>query len=800
MGENSKSYRFGDLAVDLAARELRRGASVVDLQPKVYDLIVFLLENRHRAVSKEELQEAVWPGVIVTEAALTRAVMKARKSLGDDAEKQSVIKTVHGHGYRFVADVVQLPPQPPQEPAPEPAMTGPGQGPEQLSHPGSGGRQRWPGVLAVTALLAIVLAGGVFLFKPSSPGGLRIAVLPVRDFTEDPEMSWVSLGLMSLIKRVIADSTTIPTVSARRLMELEDQPDKSGGSPGLSLAPGLLKSLREDDAASHIVLAALSRTVDAFELSYTVYHPRGMTPEKTLSGADAAGLAQEMTREILSTLPGSGRELQFRPISDDPFVTRAYARRLALQMQGEVREARDFFEVAVREDSTLFWPRYELALTTRRLGELEQARGEFEALIPMARQQPHADAEVAVRNALAQVFWLQGDLDTAETQYREALRLAQEAGNLEDQPTMMINLAILDRNRGKLTEARELLSRALDTADRAGVDLGGYPYQTLGLIAQQEGNLAQAESYLQQALEAFQRADRRRETATSMNALAGLYRRQGKWDLARSRFEQVMALRRELEDRTGELETMLSVAALENSRGNLAGFRERAAEANALAETLGLPVHQSQAMRMLGTYALENGNIAEARQQYSAARELARIDQNTAREIPYLVAGAKMDMAEGKLAQAETALQELLDYANQEQRGDLQAALLGELGELERQRDNPDAAEDYYDRALEAAWEHSAPVRQGTLLIKLSDLLLDQGLPEQAIVHVVSLTDLHPQWPRTAALRARLAHARGEDGAAELMKSAREQAGSGWGTEEESWFREVVGEFSDPAG
>ena len=89
-------------------------------------------------------------------------------------------------------------------------------------------------------------------------------------------------------------------------------------------------------------------------------------------------------------------------------------------------------------------------------------------------------------------------------------------------------------------------------------------------------------------------------------------------------------------------------------------------------------------------------------------------------------------------------------------------------------------------------------MRQGLILIKLSDLLMDQGLPERALVHVVSLEDLHPQWPRTIALRARLAHARGEEGAADMMQSARGRAGTAWGVEEESWFQEVVGRFSDP--
>jgi len=90
------AYAFLDCELVLSARELKRGGQVVALQPRVFDLISYLVRHRDRAVGKDELQEAVWSGVIVTETALTQAIRKARRAVGDE-----VIKTVHGHGYRF---------------------------------------------------------------------------------------------------------------------------------------------------------------------------------------------------------------------------------------------------------------------------------------------------------------------------------------------------------------------------------------------------------------------------------------------------------------------------------------------------------------------------------------------------------------------------------------------------------------------------------------------------------------------------------------------------------------------------
>jgi len=102
-GAKGSVYRFGDCELDLRRRELWRDGSPVTIQPKVFDLIAYLAGHRDRAVDKSELQEAIWPGVVVTETSLTQAVRKARRALADGAELQNVIRTVHGHGYRFVA-------------------------------------------------------------------------------------------------------------------------------------------------------------------------------------------------------------------------------------------------------------------------------------------------------------------------------------------------------------------------------------------------------------------------------------------------------------------------------------------------------------------------------------------------------------------------------------------------------------------------------------------------------------------------------------------------------------------------
>jgi DNA-binding winged helix-turn-helix (wHTH) protein len=102
-------YRFGGRSLDPVQREIRVGGELRDAEPKVFDLIEYLLRNRERVVSKDELQDKLWPGVVVTEASLSRAIMKARKVLDDHAQEPEIIKTVPRKGFRFVADVREPP-------------------------------------------------------------------------------------------------------------------------------------------------------------------------------------------------------------------------------------------------------------------------------------------------------------------------------------------------------------------------------------------------------------------------------------------------------------------------------------------------------------------------------------------------------------------------------------------------------------------------------------------------------------------------------------------------------------------
>ena len=96
---------FGDYALDIDRRELTRGSELVSTTPQVFDSLAYLVQNRERVVSKDDLLDAVWQGRIVSESTLTSHINAVRKAVGDSGEEKRLIRTVARKGFRFVGDV-----------------------------------------------------------------------------------------------------------------------------------------------------------------------------------------------------------------------------------------------------------------------------------------------------------------------------------------------------------------------------------------------------------------------------------------------------------------------------------------------------------------------------------------------------------------------------------------------------------------------------------------------------------------------------------------------------------------------
>jgi TolB-like protein len=97
-------YRFENYVLDTGLRELDREGDVVTLTPQVFDLLVYLIQNRERVVSKDDLIATIWNGRVVSDSALTTRINAARSAIGDNGKQQRLIKTLSRKGFRFVGN------------------------------------------------------------------------------------------------------------------------------------------------------------------------------------------------------------------------------------------------------------------------------------------------------------------------------------------------------------------------------------------------------------------------------------------------------------------------------------------------------------------------------------------------------------------------------------------------------------------------------------------------------------------------------------------------------------------------
>ena len=99
------TFLFGDMVLDAERRELRSGSELIPIEPQVFDILDFLIRNRDRVVSKDDLLTAIWGGRLVSDSAIAARINAARRAVGDSGEQQHWIRTIARKGFRFVGDV-----------------------------------------------------------------------------------------------------------------------------------------------------------------------------------------------------------------------------------------------------------------------------------------------------------------------------------------------------------------------------------------------------------------------------------------------------------------------------------------------------------------------------------------------------------------------------------------------------------------------------------------------------------------------------------------------------------------------
>jgi DNA-binding winged helix-turn-helix (wHTH) protein/tetratricopeptide (TPR) repeat protein len=507
------TYRFGACTIDPSTRELRTGGALATLSPKVFDVLVYLVEHRDRAVGRDELIAAVWGKLDVTDTLLGQTVLKARRAVGDSG--QNVIRTIPRFGYRWVADidVETAADAPPSERAvvrEEPAHPpdAPVQAQVRIAPPNP---SRGIAIAAAATIVIALVAGGWFLRYGAPPraspqtSGLTpsttptAAVLPV-EVSASEEWSWLRLGLMDLIAARLrrAGQGVVPSDNVVALARAEH-----------ANADDSFVALRQATGARYVVVPRIERSANGWTVEMTLRGDDGSSYEARASGADPIETARLASDRLLASLgktaptDGTGElslaELEQRTESavlSDDFVT---ARRLI-----------DAASEPLRKTPIM---RLRLGQIEFRSGQLAAARTTLESLI--ADTAPESDPFVRgwALYQIGAVSLRQDRNDDAMRAFNQSIALTSTHNEPGVLGRAYTGLAAAQVNIGHFDEAADNLGRA-----RVAVGLSGDNLQ-LARIDANEGVLDNARGRHAEALPILERAAQRFQQFGALNEL-----------------------------------------------------------------------------------------------------------------------------------------------------------------------------------------------------------------------------------------------------------------------------------------
>ena len=783
-------FKFGACVLNPVQRELKYAGEIVDIEPRAFDLLIFLVQNRDRAVGKDELQDVIWPGMVVTETALTRAVMKARKAIGDDAVRQEMIKTLHGHGYRFVAPVATEGATPASVAAESAPMAATGL-PGKSAAPRSNLR-----AMAILAM-ALVIAAGLSWFllrpQPGAGGEMRIAILPLEDNTGSQELAWTRYGLMGYANELIGNDGSMQAVPAGGIMGLTENFGWNGRLDDPANRQ-MLDKLEHVYAATHVLAMTLEAEKGALRIYYDLLDTDGDLRKGTIVGDSATDLAEGVVQAVYgSVLRRSHLGGAVPLVSKDAFNNEAFARGMDFSLQGRCGEAVRFFRIVAEQEPSLFEPRYELAGCLRILGEQDEAESLLTAMLEEQQALGASEHLAETLMTLGVLYNRTGRPDGAESSYAKALAVSQEVGAHALSARILQNQSILYKNRSDLDEAARLLDLALLEYQDAGLEiLPGQFYSGRANLCMARGELVEADLELQKALKAFREIGDRRGEAMMLNNTGFLRRLQGRLEDAEALHLRSLEIREEIGDRVGvgRIYGMLSV--VYSALGRFEDAKKSASSAMEIARESRDRLFEATSLAQLADAELALGEFDAARQHYLNGRNIFVEIQDQLRVLQSDLKIARLDLTANQWERTRQLANQVLESSREQGLMQPEVEALELLGDLEMARDDIPAAITQYKAAIDRLRETTWVSKDEELTVKLADAYMDiQDLETAApLIGALAGGDENVQSLKT---RARFRFLRGEAGrAAELMTRAKTLAGQAWADENEAMLTQYT--------
>lgn len=526
-------YRFNDYQLDPVGRKLLLDGEVIEVQSQVFDLLHYLVQNPGQMVSKELLLNEVWKNQYLTDATVTQAVKKARLAIGDDGQKQKIIKTVYAKGVRFELPVETVHMEASDQPKSRVALYS---------------------IVSVCVIALIPLIWFLLSFNFTEKNGLvntdseqpTLMVFPFTNMTGNADYDWLEYGLAQTTGLLLDQSSnlalTMPDVSAE-------------------LHTGELSSLTALYGSNVGLRASINLRAEQFIVQWELARADQTQSIGEFVTADVSLIARQLVDAVTAELFGKpiAPVIQL-PLLNDPLAMELYSRGIQAMYVDDLQQARAMFSAAqarLPDDDQL---KLVMAIASFDQTDIPNSLTRYQELLD---ELPHPAREERARLAyeIGTQLWFAGEMS-------EAARLLTQSFDLSE-PNELLRARILN-SLSFVYQSQQQYDQAWELAKQAEVQLReqGDPYHlsmvltNLGYLAEDLGRITEAGSYHQEALEIRQHYGFPSLVAASQYGLARIARRSGEFAKADGLLNKALVTVTELDkpyDQFDNLEELVEV-------------------------------------------------------------------------------------------------------------------------------------------------------------------------------------------------------------------------------------------------
>ncbi len=461
-------YHFSDYRFDAPNRVLVGPSGSVRLRRKVAGVLSFLLAHRQRAVTKDELLDALWEHGEFRENSLSQCIRELRKALDDSAQQPVYIQTVHRKGYQWIFTSVE-------EGAAEcpSAVSVPRHSRSPESPVGEVKSHSTVASVYWAALLLLVSVALLFRYGDDSqkviadskvaPRILTVAVLPFINRTHSPKLQWLELGLSDMF------SNTLQRVVGLQLIPAQDV-QSSIAEMSISskqMDEPAVRLLKQGMAADYVIKTTVDREGEGFQFKYDIFASGGRVISGDIHVANIEmslpALVSRVT-ELLSPLaqPRLGA-LGHTKVGNDALQDVAKGVQ-ALRTKGAPL-AKHYFQAALIHAPHYSTAKAYLAQTQALLGEWSEAKASYQEVLSGNQLQGQAALKSQVLNGLGNLLRQQGEFEPAREILTQALALTDTTPLKFHRADILRSLSRVSASLGLTQQRHELLLEA-DTLSR----------------------------------------------------------------------------------------------------------------------------------------------------------------------------------------------------------------------------------------------------------------------------------------------------------------------------------------------